>query len=98
MLNEVKHLAIAREILRCAQNDIVHHLICDIAVEFRLSRPDDVGPRNDRGNLESLKPFEAKDIANLFGESYSKTLSAGFEIHSAQILCGRFSRRFAEQR
>ncbi len=37
MLNEpvlsevegVKHLAIAREILRCAQNDIVHHLTCD---------------------------------------------------------------------
>jgi len=26
---EVKHLAIAREILRCAQNDIIHHLICD---------------------------------------------------------------------
>ena len=32
MLNEVKHLAIAREILRCAQNDIVHHLTCDKAV------------------------------------------------------------------
>ncbi len=40
MLNEpvlsevegVKHLAIAREILRCAQNDIVHHLTCDTAV------------------------------------------------------------------
>jgi hypothetical protein len=37
MLNEpvlsevegVKHLANAREILRCAQNDIVHHLTCD---------------------------------------------------------------------
>jgi hypothetical protein len=32
MLNEVKHLAIAREILRCAQNDIVHHLTCDTAL------------------------------------------------------------------
>jgi hypothetical protein len=32
MLNEVKHLAIAREILRCAQNDIVHHLTCDKAL------------------------------------------------------------------
>jgi len=32
MLNEVKHLVIAREILRCAQNDIVHHLTCDRAV------------------------------------------------------------------
>jgi site-specific recombinase XerC len=32
MLNEVKHLAIAREILRCAQNDIVHHLTCDKAI------------------------------------------------------------------
>jgi hypothetical protein len=40
MLNEVKHLAIAREILRsfdfaqdrCAKNDIVHHLTCDRAV------------------------------------------------------------------
>jgi len=29
MLNEVKHLAIAREILRCDQNDTVHHLTCD---------------------------------------------------------------------
>jgi hypothetical protein len=29
MLNEVKHLAFAREILRCAQNDIIHHLTCD---------------------------------------------------------------------
>jgi hypothetical protein len=29
MLNEVKHLVIAREILRCAQNDIVHYLNCD---------------------------------------------------------------------
>jgi len=36
MLNEVKHLAIAREILRCAQNDTVHHLICDELVEMRL--------------------------------------------------------------
>jgi hypothetical protein len=32
MLNEVKHLAIAWEILRCAQNDIVHHLTCDTAL------------------------------------------------------------------
>jgi hypothetical protein len=42
MLNEVKHLAIAREILPLrlrsglkaifAQNDIVHHLTCDRAV------------------------------------------------------------------
>jgi hypothetical protein len=40
MLNEVKHLAIAREILRGvyprakrrAQNDIVHHLTCDKAL------------------------------------------------------------------
>jgi ferredoxin len=31
MLNEVKHLVIAREILRCAQNDIVHHFTCDKA-------------------------------------------------------------------
>jgi hypothetical protein len=31
MLNEVKHLAIEREILRCAQNDTVHHLTCDKA-------------------------------------------------------------------
>jgi hypothetical protein len=29
MLNEVKHLAIAREILRCAQNDIIHRLTFD---------------------------------------------------------------------
>jgi len=37
MLNEVKHLAIEREILRCAQtcprakrrNDTIHHLRCD---------------------------------------------------------------------
>jgi hypothetical protein len=45
MLNEVKHLAIAREILPlrlrsglkaiCAQNDIVHHLTCDrVVVRF----------------------------------------------------------------
>jgi hypothetical protein len=32
MLNEVKHLAIVWEILRCAQNDIVHHLTCDRAL------------------------------------------------------------------
>jgi hypothetical protein len=32
MLNKVKHLAIAREILRCAQNDIVHHLTSDRAI------------------------------------------------------------------
>jgi hypothetical protein len=37
MLNEVKHLAIAREILRCAQNDIVNRLICDKAL-YRLLR------------------------------------------------------------
>jgi hypothetical protein len=35
MLNKVKHLAIAREILRCAQNDIVHHLTCDRALVVR---------------------------------------------------------------
>jgi hypothetical protein len=39
MLNEVKHLAIAREILRCAQNDIVHHLTCDRALrQFEHNR------------------------------------------------------------
>ena len=32
MLNEVKHLAIEREILRCAQNDTIHHLRRDRAV------------------------------------------------------------------
>ena len=32
MLNEVKHLAIEREILRCAQNDIVHYLTCNRAL------------------------------------------------------------------
>jgi hypothetical protein len=32
MLNEVKHLAIAQEILRCAQNDTVYDLNCDRAV------------------------------------------------------------------
>jgi len=33
MLNEVKHLAIIPQILRCAQNDSVHHLRCDKAIE-----------------------------------------------------------------
>jgi hypothetical protein len=31
MLNEVKHLAIEVEILRCAQNDTIHHLRCNRA-------------------------------------------------------------------
>jgi hypothetical protein len=34
MLNKVKHLANGREILRCAQNDTVHHLTCDRIPEF----------------------------------------------------------------
>jgi hypothetical protein len=38
MLNEVKHLAIAREILRCAQNDIVHHFTCSAAIVAVLMR------------------------------------------------------------
>jgi tetratricopeptide (TPR) repeat protein len=33
MLNKVKHLAFAREILRCAQNDIIHHLTRDRVAE-----------------------------------------------------------------
>jgi len=33
MLNEVKHPAIARQILRCAQNDIIHHLTYDKALQ-----------------------------------------------------------------
>jgi hypothetical protein len=48
MLNEVKHLAIAREILRCDQtcprakrrNDIVHHLTCDRVVGSSGSKRD----------------------------------------------------------
>jgi hypothetical protein len=39
MLNEVKYLAIAREILRCAQNDIVHHLTYDKALCTALQMP-----------------------------------------------------------
>jgi hypothetical protein len=40
MLNEVKHLAIVWEILRCAQNDIVHHLTYDkTLVQWRM-KPD----------------------------------------------------------
>jgi hypothetical protein len=38
MLNEVKHLAITREILRYAQNDIVHHLTCDKALSRDAKR------------------------------------------------------------
>ena len=39
MLNEVKHLAIVWEILRCAQNDIVHHLTYDkTLVQWRICR------------------------------------------------------------
>jgi len=34
MLNKVKHLAFGGEILRCAQNDNVHHLTCDKVVVF----------------------------------------------------------------
>jgi hypothetical protein len=45
MLNEVKHLAIAREILRGVyprakrrtQNDIVHHLTCDKATAYKVA-------------------------------------------------------------
>jgi len=37
MLNEVKHLGIAREILRYVQNDIVRHLTCDRALGLKMS-------------------------------------------------------------
>jgi hypothetical protein len=47
--------------------------------------------------LNFLYPSEAKNISDFFGKPYTQPLGAGFELHSAQILCGRFSRGFAKQ-
>jgi hypothetical protein len=55
------------------------------------------GSASNGGPLKSFYPFESKDVADFFGKPYTQPLGAGFELHSAQILCGRFSWGFAKQ-
>jgi len=55
------------------------------------------GSARNGGPLKSFYPFESKDVADFFGKPYTQPLGAGFELHSAQILCGRFSWGFAKQ-